>query len=74
MPIMGQSKMKRIQYQRVNHTFHFPSDPELQRIWEFRVSRDGFKGTSNSVSCDKHFVDGRYFGEELTSIIIGEKM
>ena len=39
------------------HAFHFPSDAKLRRIWELKVPRNNFKASSNSVLCDKHFVD-----------------
>ena len=39
------------------YAFHFPSDAKLRRIWELKVPRNNFKASSNSVLCDKHFVD-----------------
>ena len=39
------------------HAFHFPSDAKLRKIWELKVSGNNFKASSNSILCDKHFVD-----------------
>ena len=43
--------------------FRFPDiykDHERRRIWEASVPREGFKATSNSVLCEKHFVAGDF--------------
>ena len=46
--------------------FRFPDiykDHERRRIWEASVPREGFKATSNSVLCEKHFVAGDFVTE-----------
>ena len=45
--------------------FHFPSNEERMKIWESKVSREGFKATKYSVLCEKHFTPNDFQIESI---------